>query len=219
MPGPTTDGFPHFKAMIPSALVRDKIAEIGRDAARVYAGKQLTTVSVLNGAAMFAAEFQKSLDETIVVDQQSVKITSYRGGTESGEYVPNYDLLDPSSITGRHVLILDDILDTGQTLYKLKQHLLAMNPLSLRIAVLLHKVGKLNPDYPVTADLCCFQIPDAFVIGYGMDYEDNYRNLRYIAEFDPDTHKRIQAWLEQNANGSDDPTRLDEFAVEPDRFG
>jgi hypoxanthine phosphoribosyltransferase len=106
-----------------------------------------------------------------------INCSSYRGATtKPGEL--QIEPTHPPDLKGRHVLLLDDILDTGQTLSKLVPYLQAFNPLSIRVAVLLRKRGR--QQVPFEPDFCGFEIPDAFVIGYGLDYNDEYRHLPFI---------------------------------------
>src|SRR6185369_16469356 len=110
---------------------------------------------------------------------------SYRGASTT----PGELLLDARSLpdlTDRHVLLLDDILDTGQTLQRLVAHLRTLNPGSLRVAVLLRKIGRQT--VPFEPDYCGFEIPDKFVVGYGLDYNDQYRHLPHIAELPSSDH-------------------------------
>ena len=190
-------GRPQFPALHNKASVQNRIREIAHEANKLYFGQRLTTVTVLSGASIFAADFQKSLDEGVAVKQEFVKMTSYRGGISSGSLETRYDLLDENSVRGQHTLILDDILDSGKTMYHLQSRLLAMRPASLRIAVLLRKEGTLDPSYPVRADFVGFDIPNVFVVGCGMDYQGMYRNLRYVAEFDLKTHGKFLSWLDR----------------------
>lgn len=191
----TNKAFPHFDAWYSKQVVKERIAAIGKQANSHYRGKRLTTVTVLNGAAPFAVNFQQYLSEEIGVIPEYVKMSSYHGGESSRQLVARYDLLDYETITDQHVLILDDILDTGKTLHTLCKHLLRFNPKSLRIAVLLKKKGTMLPEYTVEPDYVGFEIENEFVIGYGMDYDNMYRNYRYIAKFDKQKHEEIKAWM------------------------
>ena len=139
-----------------------------------YAGEHPLFISILNGAFMFSAELFKSL--TIPSEICFIKLASYKG-TTSAEHVITSIWLD-TNITGKHVIILEDIIDTGKTLYQFLPQLFNQHPASLKIAAMLHK-----PDakvYDVPLDYCCFSIPDKLVVGFGLDYDGLGRNLPAI---------------------------------------
>ncbi len=141
-----------------------------------YSGKDLTVVAVLNGSLIFAADLLRRIQLPLKLDCLSV--SSYHGGTESTGVV-TFDRLSLPDIEGRHVLIVDDILDTGRTLQAIRRKLLAeTQPLSLRICVLLRK--QVARAEELEADYVGFDIEDEFVIGYGLDYQERYRNLPFI---------------------------------------
>jgi len=150
----------------------DLAAEITED----YRGKELTVVAVLNGSLMFMADLLRRIPLPLKLD--CVRVASYHGGTESRGTVTFHQLAMPE-INGRHVLILDDILDSGRTLHAIRARLCAeCKPLSLRICVLLQKRAAQLAAVP--ADYVGFQIGDEFVVGYGLDYAEHYRNLPFI---------------------------------------
>lgn len=152
-----------------------RIAEMAAQIARDYQGRPVTIVGVLTGCLMFLADLVRHLDLPLRIDL--IQASSYRGATTThGELRISPDL--QPDVRGRDVLLLDDILDTGQTLVHVKKHLESIGALSVRIGVLVRKKGRqevsLEPDY------CGFDIPNAFVVGYGLDYNDEYRHLPYI---------------------------------------
>ena len=141
-----------------------------------YQGKDLTVVAVLNGSFMFMADLLRRIPLPLEVDCLSV--SSYHGGTESSGVV-SFDQARLPAIDGRHVLVLDDILDSGRTLHAICAKLRTeCSPLSLRVCVLLSKRKERAAE--AEADYVGFEIGDEFVIGYGLDYAERYRNLPFI---------------------------------------
>ena len=164
-----------IKVLVSEEDVNNKIREIGAQITKDYAGKQVHMICVLKGGAFFMCELAKRIDLDVSLDFMAV--SSYGSGTESSGVVKIVKDLD-ESITGKDVLIVEDIIDSGRTLAALKEMLLQRNPASLKICTLLDK-----PDRRVThvdVDYVCFDIPDEFVVGYGLDYDQKYRNLPYI---------------------------------------
>jgi hypoxanthine phosphoribosyltransferase len=174
------------KILIPAERIQQRVAEIARRIAEDYHGRDLTIVGVLTGSLMFLADLVRhlSLPQRIGF----VKASSYRGpATEPRELRVVPEMLP--DVHGRHVLLLDDILDTGRTLAHLYRHLSGLEVASLRTAVLLRKLGR--QQVPFEPDYCGFDIPDAFVVGYGLDYNDDYRHLPYIAELPEACHAAV----------------------------
>jgi hypoxanthine phosphoribosyltransferase len=162
--------------LIPADRIQHRIVEIAREIAHDYAGRPVTIVGVLTGSLMFVADLVRHL--TLPLRIHFIQASSYRGtDTDPGELRVHLDFLP--DLRGRHVLLLDDILDTGFTLHRLKQEMHKFGVASLKVAVLVRKAGRLR--VPVTADYCGFDIPDSFVVGYGLDFNDEYRNLPHIA--------------------------------------
>ena len=161
--------------LIPAERIQQRLGELAAQIAADYRGQPVTIVGVLTGSLMFLADLMRRLDLPLRI--ALIQASSYRGAaTRPGELHVQSDLLPDRR--GRHSLILDDILDTGHTLDHLTRHLHGLGAASVRVAVLLRKQGRqlvpLEPDY------CGFEIPDGFVVGYGLDYNDEYRNLPYI---------------------------------------
>jgi len=201
---PPMAGCPRCSAVITKDEIKKRVRAMGRLIADEYAGRTLTTITVLDGAVTFAAEIQRSIDERVAVLQQYVRIKSYEADRKSDRKIaPNYDLLEEHSIRGRDVIILEDILDTGQTLVTLTAHVRTLKPRSIRTVVFLRKPDKASSRFPFDPDLVGFDIEDTFVIGYGMDYRGYYRNYSYVAEFDHEIHQRVLRWLD--GQGRDDP--------------
>jgi hypoxanthine phosphoribosyltransferase len=165
-----------MQVLISAERIQQRVDELGREVAAAYPHHEpVTIVGVLNGCLIFLADLVRRLDLPLRI--ALIQASSYRGATTTpGELRIQPDLLP--DLKGRHVLILDDILDTGQTLSKLVDRIKAHAPQSLRVAVLLRKLGR--QQVPIEPDFCGFEIPDAFVIGYGLDYNDEYRHLPYI---------------------------------------
>ena len=151
--------------------IRELAARISED----YAGRQLHLIGVLKGSVPFMAELAKRL--TIPATMDFMSCSSYGGGTSSSGVVRLNKDLD-ESIEGRDVLLVEDIIDTGHTLSYLLNLLQDRKPASLKLAALLDKPSRRT--CPVEVDYTCFKIPDVFVVGYGLDYDQLYRNLPYV---------------------------------------
>lgn len=161
--------------LITAEQIRDRVDELAADVRAAYAGKPFTVVGILTGSLVFLADLVRRIDLPHQIGL--VQASSYRGtATSPGELVIRDELLP--DVRGRHLLVLDDILDTGQTISRLTEHLRAKGAESVRTCVLLHKVGRQR--VPFEPDFCGFSIPDKFVIGYGLDYNDEYRHLPFI---------------------------------------
>jgi hypoxanthine phosphoribosyltransferase len=162
--------------LIPADRIRQRVDELGREIAAAYPNHEpVTIVGVLTGSLVFLADLIRRLDLPLRI--ALIQASSYRGAaTTAGDLRIQPEMMP--DLRGRHVLLLDDILDTGQTLSKLTDHLKTLGPLSVRVAVLLRKRGRQT--VPFEPDFCGFEIPDAFVIGYGLDYNDEYRHLPFI---------------------------------------
>lgn len=164
------------KILLSEDTILQRVRELGQQISDDYRGKEITIVCVLNGAVVFLADLLRNLDVPNNLD--FARISSYGHGTEStGEANILQGLI--TNIEGRHVLVVDDIVDSGLTLRCLKKILMARRPASLKLCVLLNKAGRRTEDIEV--DYMGFGIPDEFVIGYGLDYAGQYRGLRYIA--------------------------------------
>jgi hypoxanthine phosphoribosyltransferase len=165
-----------MKVLLPAEQIQRRVAELAEQIARDYHGRPVTIVGVLTGCLMFLADLVRHLDLALRIGL--IQASSYRGATTTaGELRVQPELLP--DLRGRDVLLLDDILDTGHTLANLYRHLCGLGPTSVRTAVLLRKRGRQQVDFE--PDYCGFDIPDAFVVGYGLDYNDEYRHLPYIA--------------------------------------
>jgi hypoxanthine phosphoribosyltransferase len=168
-----------MKVLITTEQIQARVVELSRQISRDYAGRPITLLGVLNGSLMFLADLVRKLDLRSRIG--FIQASSYRGATTTPRDLEVNAGLVPD-IRGKHVLLLDDILDSGQTLVRLVDHMRGLEPASLKIAVMLRKSGR--QQVPCEPDYCGFEIPDVFVVGYGMDYDDEYRQLPYVAELD-----------------------------------
>jgi hypoxanthine phosphoribosyltransferase len=164
-----------MEVMISAEQIRARVKELGQEIQKHYAGQPVTVVGVLTGSLIFLADLIRELDLPIQIGL--IQASSYRGtATSPGELIIKDELLN--NISGRAVLLLDDILDTGQTISRIKTHLLARGAASVLTAVLLRKIGRQT--IPFEPEWTGFSIPDRFVVGYGLDFNDEFRHLPYI---------------------------------------
>ena len=173
-----------IKVLISESDIQKKVAELAAQLSKDYAGKPLTLVCMLKGGVVFMADLARKLDFS--VDFDFIEASSYGDATISGGSVKILKDLSKSA-TGKNILLVEDIIDTGISLSHIIKHLRAQNPESLRTCVFLDKpsrrvVGDLTPDY------VGFTIPDEFAVGYGLDYAQRYRNLPYIAVLSPSVY-------------------------------
>lgn len=164
-----------IEVLIPKEDVEARICELAGMINRDYAGKELHLVVILKGSVFFACKLAGMLTMPVTLDFMSV--SSYGDGMVSAGKITVKKELD-EDITGRNVLIVEDIIDSGNTLFHLKNLLLARNPESLKIITLLDKPANRTAD--IKSDYCGFEIPDKFVVGCGLDHAQKYRNLPYI---------------------------------------
>ena len=172
----------HVRVLIPEDEIQNKIIEVAEEISEVYKGQSLHLICILKGGAMFMCELAKRIhDVNISFDFMSV--SSYGAGTTTSGIVKIVKDLD-EPLEGKHVLIVEDIIDTGHTLNHLSKLLMSRGPESIEICTLLNKPSRREKEVPVKYS--CFEIPDKFVVGYGLDYDQKYRNLPYIGvvEFD-----------------------------------
>ncbi len=168
-----------MQVLLPADRLQVRIAEMAKEIARDYEGRQVTIVGVLTGCLMFLADLVRHLDLRLRID--FVQASSYRGETTTAGELS----IDPAmmpDIRGHDVLLLDDILDTGHTLHHLVDLLKKSGAQSIKVGVLLRKIGRQT--VPFEPNYCGFEIPDVFVVGYGLDYNDEYRHLPYVGVFD-----------------------------------
>ncbi|MCX6896530.1 MAG: hypoxanthine phosphoribosyltransferase [Verrucomicrobia bacterium] len=160
-----------------------RVKSLAREIERDYAGRELVIVSLLNGTVLFLADLIRHIGKPLRLDFMGV--SSYGAGTESGELVYTKELrLD---VRGRDVLLVDDILDTGKTLFRVTKKLRLLKPRRIRTCVLLDKPSRRVEK--VQADYVGFEIPDVFVVGYGLDFAERYRNLPFVGVLHPRIYK------------------------------
>lgn len=164
--------------------LKERVAELGREISRDFAGKEpVLLVSVLRGSYIFMADLSRAIDIPVQIDFMSV--SSYGKGTRSsGQVEIKKDLSD--SIEGVHVIVVEDILDSGNTLSYLMEVLSARRPASVSLCTLLDKPDRRIK--PIHANYVGFTVPDAFIVGYGLDYAEKYRNLPYIGVLKPEIY-------------------------------
>lgn len=168
-----------MKVLLSEQQLMDGVHRMAHEISRHYSGQPLTILGIMTGSVVLLADLIRQLEMPLRVGV--VQASSYRGGTKRGELVINSDLMP--DVSGRHVLLVDDIFDTGHTLAKIVERVQALGPSSIRTAVLLRKEGR--QEVAMQADFVGFAIPDEFVVGYGLDYDDEYRNLAYVAALEP----------------------------------
>ncbi len=171
------------ETLIDAPTLAARVTELGRQISKDYAGTAPIIVCILKGAAVFAADLLRQIELPVALDFMA--ISSYGTGTRSTGIVRISKDLD-TSIAGRPVLVVEDIVDTGLTLHYLQENLRSRRPESVRICVLLDKEERREVD--VRIDYRGFHIPDKFVVGYGLDFAEKYRNLPYIGVLKPDIY-------------------------------
>ena len=168
--------------LITKEEIEARVTEMGRKITEDFRDKDPIFVGVLKGCFIFMADLMRHVDIKCTMDFMAV--SSYSGTSSTGAVKINKDL--SQDIEGRHVIIVEDILDSGVTLSYLKRYLMGRKPASINIVTLLDKPARRKAD--VFADYSCFEVPDAFVVGYGLDYNEHYRNLPYIGVLKPEVY-------------------------------
>ncbi len=166
----------HFIPFISKEELSEKVSMIAKSINEDYLGKQPLFIAILNGSFIFASDLFKQI--TVPAEMSFVKLSSYNGTASTGSVVTAIGL--ESTLLNRDVIIIEDIVDTGKTLSDFLPQLLKQNPSSIKICTLLHK--KVCTKYPVPIDYLGFEIPDRFVIGYGLDYNGFGRNINEIMQ-------------------------------------
>jgi hypoxanthine phosphoribosyltransferase len=167
-----------LKIIITQEQIEEKIAELGRQISIDYAGKDLILVGVLRGSAYFMVDLTRRMHIPFAID--FISISHYSEQSDSAGVVRITKDLD-LGVTGKHVLVIEDIVDTGLSLGYLLRNLKTRNPASLKVCTLLNVEARRIMEVPV--DYKGFDLPNIFVVGYGLDYNEKYRNLQFIAEF------------------------------------
>jgi len=163
-----------FETYLSDVVIQKRVKEIAAAINKEYAGKRPLFIAILNGSFMFASDLFKNLD--IEAELCFIKLASYKGMKSSGKVVTSIGLEE--DLFGKEVIIVEDIVDTGKTLHRFLPKLLHQQPKSLKIAALLHKPEA--TEHPLTLDYVGFEIPNKFVVGYGLDYDGLGRNLKEI---------------------------------------
>lgn len=169
-----------LKILLTQQQLQQKCAEMGAQITQDYQGKEVLLVTVLKGAVVYLADLMRHINLPCGID--FMVVSSYAGGTKSSGVVKIVKDLD-QDLSGRHILIVEDILDSGRTLSYLTGLLQSRNPASIRIATLLDKPSRRQ--VALQADYVGYQVPDEFVVGYGLDFNEKYRNLPYVGILKP----------------------------------
>lgn len=164
-----------IETLISKEELAARVAELGKQIEKDYQGKDLVCVGLLKGSVVFMTDLIKTINLDLKID--FMKVSSYGNGTDSTGVVKILKDVD-EEVTGKDVLLIEDIVDTGLTLANVKEFMWKKRPNSIKICTLLDKPSRRKTD--VKAEYIGFEIPDAFVIGYGLDYAEHYRNLPYV---------------------------------------
>ena len=173
------------KILLTEEQIQARIQELGEILTAEYAGKNPIVVGVLKGVVIFYADMIRQIKVPCQMD--FMRVSSYKGTESTGKAVFGGKMSE--NIEGRHVLILEDIFDTGNSLSFTYNHLLSKEPASLKICTLLDKPERRKSGITLQADYVGFTIPNAFVVGYGLDYNDHYRNLPYVGILKPEVYE------------------------------
>ena len=174
------------KVLITEEQLQARIRELGEELTREYADKDPIVVGVLKGVVVFYADMVRQLK--IPCQMDFMCISSYSGTSTTGNMIVRKDV--SADIKGRHVLILEDIFDTGNSLSYTYDYLMSKEPASLKICTFLDKPERRNPNVTLKADYTGYTIPNEFVVGYGLDYNEHYRNLPYIGILKPEVYTK-----------------------------
>ena len=172
------------KVLLSEQQLKARIHELGEELSREYADKDPIFVGVLKGVVVFYADMVREI--TIPCQFDFMWISSYSGTESTGKMDVKRDI--SADIKGRHVVILEDIFDTGNSLNFTYNHLLSKEPASLKVCTLLDKPEGRNPEITLEADYTGFKIPNEFVVGYGLDFNEHYRNLPYVGVLKPEAY-------------------------------
>ena len=173
------------EVLISEQQIQDKVLELAQQISEEYEGKNPVFVGVLKGVVMFFGDFVKRVSVPCQID--FMWISSYQGSSTTGNMCVKKDV--SADLKGRHVVILEDIFDTGNSLEFTYHHLLSKEPASLKICTLLDKPERRNPAVTVKPDYTGFVIPNEFVVGYGLDFNEYYRNLPVVGVLKPEAYQ------------------------------
>jgi len=166
--------------LIPEEELKNRVRELGEEISRDYAGKRILAICILRGGVMFLTDLIRHIKPLVAIDFMGV--SSYGSGARSSDGQVRITLDLSTNISNQHVLIVEDIVDSGNTLASVIEMLRTRNPASLEVCTLLNKFSRREVDVPIK--YCGFNIPDKFVFGYGLDMDEYYRNLTFIGVVD-----------------------------------
>ena len=173
------------EVLLTEEQIRSRIEELGKILTEEYRDKDPIVVGVLKGVVVFYADMIRQINTHCQMD--FMWVSSYAGTESTGHMVVKRDVSE--NIKGRHVLILEDIYDTGSSLNFVYHHLMEKEPASVKICTLLDKPSRRKPGITLKADYVGFEIPNVFVVGYGLDFNEHYRNLPYVGVLKPEAYE------------------------------
>ena len=175
-----------LKVLVSEEQIKQRIKEMGEEISREYADKDPVVLGVLKGVVVFYADMVRHI--TVPCQRDFMCLSSYQGTKSTGNMIVKQDM--SVDVSGRHVLILEDIYDTGSSLNYTYNHLMSKNPASVKICTLLDKPERRKPGITLVPDWVGFTIPNEFVVGYGLDFNEHYRNLPYVGVLKPEAYEK-----------------------------
>lgn len=175
-----------LKVLVSEEQIKARIKEMGEEISREYEGKDPVVLGVLKGVVVFYADMIRHI--TVPCQMDFMCLSSYQGTKSTGNMIVKQDM--SVDVAGRHVLILEDIFDTGGSLDYTYKHLMSKNPASVKICTLLDKPERRRPGITLKPDWIGFTIPNEFVVGYGLDFNEHYRNLPYVGVLKPEAYEK-----------------------------
>lgn len=175
-----------LKVLVSEEQIKARIKEMGEEISREYEGKDPVVLGVLKGVVVFYADMIRHI--TVPCQMDFMCLSSYQGTKSTGNMIVKQDM--SVDVEGRHVLILEDIFDTGGSLDYTYKHLMSKNPASVKICTLLDKPERRRPGITLKPDWIGFTIPNEFVVGYGLDFNEHYRNLPYVGVLKPEAYEK-----------------------------
>ena len=175
-----------LKVLVSEEQIKARIAEMGAEISKEYEGKDPVVLGVLKGVVVFYADMIRHI--TVPCQLDFMCLSSYQGTKSTGNMIVKQDM--SVDVNGRHVLILEDIYDTGGSLNYTYHHLMSKNPASVKICTLLDKPERRRPGITLQPDWVGFTIPNEFVVGYGLDFNEHYRNLPYVGVLRPEAYEK-----------------------------
>ena len=175
-----------LKVLLTEEEIQARVKELGAEISREYEGKDPVVLGVLKGVVVFYADMIRNI--TVPCQMDFMCLSSYQGTKSTGNMIVKQDM--SVDVEGRHVLILEDIYDTGGSLDYTYKHLMSKNPASVKICTLLDKPERRRPGITLKPDWVGFTIPNEFVVGYGLDFNEHYRNLPYVGVLKPEAYEK-----------------------------